>query len=159
MYLTLNIIISVVTYLRFLSFSLSFWVFLLVRKGRRAWWNIFREEEDPSCIGFILMFIDVCTWLCNMCLICKHWRSMENGNMPWFWAFVFRVWRWAIIVYGHLRKIQGSLIGYYWVLSQNKNVWAQNLCMLQYIQVSLWEVRHVFVEEEYIYKKDNFSWE
>ena len=24
--------------------------------------------------------IFVCMWLCNMCLICKHWYSMENGR-------------------------------------------------------------------------------
>ena len=102
---------SLVTYVHFYYYYFTFFFnFTLVGKERRAWWIILREEE-----GFLLnwLYIGVHTWSCNMCLICKHELSMENGKMPWFWALALRVWRWAIIVSGHLREMYGSLISYY----------------------------------------------
>ena len=51
------------------------------------------------------LYIGVGTWLYNLCLICHHWHSIKFGKLPWFWAFVFRVWTWAIVVCGHLIEI------------------------------------------------------
>ena len=35
------------------------------------------KKEDSCCIGFIF---GVCTWLCSMCLICKHWHVKKMGE-------------------------------------------------------------------------------
>ena len=77
-----------------LSFH-SFFEFYINEEGKRPWWIILREEGE-----FLLhyLYIDGCTWLCNMCLICKHWHLTENGKIPRFWVFVLSVWRWTIVV-------------------------------------------------------------
>ena len=51
----------------------------LVRNERRTWWIILREEG-----GFLLhwFYIGICIWLCIVCLICKHWHSIEDEKMP-----------------------------------------------------------------------------
>ena len=50
---------------------------------RRAWWIILREEG-----GFLLngLYIGLRPRLCNMCLICDHWHSMDNGRIPRFFS-------------------------------------------------------------------------
>ena len=99
---TLNIIFSVVTYLQALSFSISFWLW--------HWWGRKGEHDASSWEKrerFLLhwLYIGVSIWLCNMYLICKHWHSMKNEKMPWFWAFALRVRKWAVVVCGHLREM------------------------------------------------------
>ena len=83
-------------------YSYFFKGFALMRKERRAWWIILTKRG-----GLLLcwLYIGVCTWLCNVCLICKSWHPMENGRVPWFLAFALRLWIWAIEVCGHLREM------------------------------------------------------
>ena len=76
---------SLVKYNPIIFFNL-FWVL--------HWWG--RKETMMDHLEkrgrFLLhqLYIGVCTWLCNMCLICKQWHSMKNRKMPWFWAFALK---------------------------------------------------------------------
>ena len=69
--------ISLAIYLHCLIFHLFFFSFISVMKKKRAWWIILREKG-----GFLLrwLYIGVCTWLCSMGLIYKHWHSTKNGK-------------------------------------------------------------------------------
>ena len=137
-------------YIFILSFFIVLWVF--------HWWGrkvdydgspLWRREEG----GFLLhwLYIGVCTWVCNMCLICKHWHSMENGRMPWFLAYALRVCTWAIIVcVGIWEKCwvhQYYKIGFFYI----KKMFKQRTCVSHntfkficeglghYLKIHVWE--------------------
>jgi hypothetical protein len=84
----------------------------------RAWWIILREERECSLHWF---YIGVCTWLYNMCLVCNHWYSMENGGMPIILSICFESMKTSNLSMWHLREMHNSLIDYYCILSWNKS--------------------------------------
>ena len=60
--------------------SILSFIFLVLR-----WWGRKEKHNGSSWqkSGVALSLeISVCTWLCNLCLICKYWYSMKNERMP-----------------------------------------------------------------------------
>ena len=84
--------------------SLFLWLFFLHRWGKKEGHDgsSWEKREDFCCICFILVFAHDCA---TMCLICKHWHSMQNQRMPWFLTFALRVRIWAMVMCGHLREM------------------------------------------------------
>ena len=118
--------------------------FYIGEKGKESMMDHLKREKE----GFLLhwLYIGVCIWLCNICLICKHWHSMENGKISWLWVFSLRAWKRTSVVCGHLTKLQGSLIGYYWVLSHIKIFKQRTYACHNILKFCLWDVRSVFVD-------------
>ena len=71
--------VSLITHLRSLSFCSFFFSFTLTRS------MMDHVERRGGTLVALALYWCLRAWLCNMCLICKHWHSMEHERMPWIW--------------------------------------------------------------------------
>ena len=72
-----------------LSFFFTLFLsFTLVRTEIIGQWNILREKG-----GFLLhcLHTGVCTWLCNINLVCKNWHSMGKWDFAMIFGICFKI--------------------------------------------------------------------